>query len=97
MRLVEKVPYITGVGDRVSTVVTTMGVLKKQDGEFVLAKVFPGVKETTEKTVKYILRQTGWKLQVRDPVETTSPPTEEELNLIRLWDPNRSFLRDTSL
>ncbi len=97
MRLVEKVPYITGVGDHVSTVVTTMGVLKKQDDELVLAKIFPGVKETTEKAIKYILRQTGWKLQTKDPVETIAPPANEELALIRLWDPNRSFLRETSL
>ncbi len=97
MRVVEKVPYITGVGDRVNTVVTTMGVLKKQDGELKLAKIFPGIKETAEKAVKYVMRQTGWRLQAMDPVEVLAPPTEEELNLIRLWDPNRNFLRETSL
>ncbi len=97
MRLVEKVPYITGVGDHVQSVVTTYGVLEKQDGELVLANIFPGVKETTEKAVKYVMRQTGWRLKVKDPVAETAPPTKEELAIIRLYDPNRNFLRETSL
>jgi acyl CoA:acetate/3-ketoacid CoA transferase alpha subunit len=40
-RLVEKVPYVTCPGDRISTVVTTKGVLEKRDGELVLTGFFP--------------------------------------------------------
>ncbi|HMF31024.1 MAG TPA: CoA-transferase [Candidatus Lokiarchaeia archaeon] len=97
MRLVDKVPYITGVGDHVQTLVTTMGVLKKQDGELTLTKIFPGVKETPEAAIKYIKRQTGWRLQALDEVEVVDPPTAEELAIIRLFDPNKYFLRETAL
>jgi len=95
MRLVDKVPYITGVGDRVQTLVTTYGVLRKQDGELVLAKIFPDIKPTMEQAVKLVRRQTGWKLQALDEVETVEPPTAEELAIIRLYDPGKNFLRET--
>ncbi|MCI0346933.1 MAG: glutaconate CoA-transferase, partial [Chloroflexi bacterium] len=39
-RMLERVPYVTGPGERVTTLVSTLGVYEKDQGEFVLAGVF---------------------------------------------------------
>ncbi len=62
-----------------TVVITDLGVLRPNpdDGEFELTALHPDV-ELVE-----VIAETGWDLRVRDPLETTAPPTEEELQTLR--------------
>jgi glutaconate CoA-transferase subunit B len=91
---VEKLDFVTSIGhgagpgerERLgfpgagpSVVVTNLGVLRPSphDRELELVAVHPGV------SVDQVREATGWPLRVREPVETTPPPTEEELSMLR--------------
>jgi len=49
--------------------------------------VHPGI------TVEEVLAKTGFNLRVADDLEVTTPPSEEELKLLRALDPERRFLK----
>jgi glutaconate CoA-transferase subunit B len=49
----------------------------RRHGELVLEALHPGV------TLEQAREATGWELQVADDLETTDPPTSEELELLR--------------
>jgi glutaconate CoA-transferase subunit B len=104
-RLVERVSYVTspGYGDGSPgwrkrsgilgggpvAIITTLAVLRfpERGGEAYLDTVHPG------NTVDEVTDQTGWRLQVSDDVGETSPPTEAELEAIRLFDPEGFWTR----
>jgi glutaconate CoA-transferase, subunit B len=79
--------YGTGRGDRALLglrgagpvrVITDLGVLEPDDaGELVLTTVHPGV------TVEEVRAETGWSLAVAADLETTVPPTAQELETLR--------------
>ena len=48
-----------------------------QTRELVLVAVHPGV------DVDHVREQTGWPLRVADELDTTTPPTDEELRVLR--------------
>lgn len=60
-------------------VVTDLGVLEPDPdtSELTLTRVHPGV------SVDDVRAVTGWDLKVADPVGTTTPPTDEELSVLR--------------
>ncbi|MBE9501523.1 MAG: glutaconate CoA-transferase, partial [Chloroflexi bacterium] len=94
-RYLEQVPYITCPGERVSTLVSTMGVFEKlgDDREFTLTECFADPKlPTMEKKINQIKESCSWELKVSPRVKEVSPPTEEELMQLRLFDPKRYFL-----
>jgi glutaconate CoA-transferase subunit B len=65
-----------------SAVITTLGVLRfGEDGETFLDSVHPGVSAEDAR------RETGWDLKVRPDLETTPPPTADELRVMREIDP----------
>jgi glutaconate CoA-transferase subunit B len=71
-----------------SAIITTLGVLRfGHDGEAYLASVHPGV------SVEEVLANTGWTLRVVDELMETSPPSEEELTVMRELDPNHFWTR----
>ena len=77
-------------GAGVTHVITDLGIMTRfdRDEELTLSAVHPGVE------VADVVRQTGWDLQVAADVETTQPPTAEELTLLReTLDPSRVYLR----
>lgn len=77
-------------GAGVTHVITDLGIMTRfaQDEELTLTAVHPGV------GVAEVIRQTGWDLQVAADIETTGPPTAEELTLLRdTLDPTRIYLR----
>lgn len=103
-RLVERVSYITspGYGDgngwrqRVglprggpSDVITTLCVLSfdRRTREAMLCSYHPG------QTIESVREQTGWDLKVAPDVHETPPPTEEELAIIRRYDPEGFWTR----
>jgi glutaconate CoA-transferase subunit B len=91
---VEKVDFVTSVGhgagpgDRErlglrgkgpTKVITDLGILEPDDEtkELVLTHVHPGV------TPEQAREATGWDLKIADALQTTEPPTDEELSKLR--------------
>jgi acyl CoA:acetate/3-ketoacid CoA transferase alpha subunit/acyl CoA:acetate/3-ketoacid CoA transferase beta subunit len=91
-RFVDKVPYVTAPGRRVTTVVSDLGVYAKADehAELALAGVFAGRPEAD--AVRRAREACGWELRVAPVLRRFDPPSGEELRLIRLFDPRRYFL-----
>jgi glutaconate CoA-transferase, subunit B len=76
---VEKLDFLTSVGDRVELVVTDLGILEPDPDtrELTLTLLHPGV------VVEQVHEATGWELRVADGLGETEPPTEEELFTLR--------------
>ena len=74
---VEKLDFMTSVGDNVRVVVTDLGVLEPIAGELTLVKVHNGV------SVDDVRAATGWELRVAERVEESEPPTARELEALR--------------
>ena len=66
-RMLDKVPYITGPGERVTTLVSTLGVYEKDQGEFVLAGVFGDDPTVIAKECR---ERCGWDLKVARELKT---------------------------
>jgi glutaconate CoA-transferase, subunit B len=70
-------------------VITDKGVLERDEetGEMILTRLYPGV------TVDEVKANVGWPLRVGDHLEQVSPPSNEELRLLReVLDPKRLYL-----
>jgi len=70
-------------------VITDKGILENDavSGEMVLTALYPGVQ------VDEVKANVGWPLRVRDRLEQVSPPTGDELRLLReVLDPKKLFL-----
>jgi glutaconate CoA-transferase subunit B len=100
-KLVETVDFVTSVGygagpgDRArlglrgggpSRVITDLGLLAPDPAtcELVLTHVHPGV------TVEQVRAATGWDLRLAEGLETTPPPTAEELEAVRAVERTRT-------
>ncbi len=68
-----------------TTVITTMGVLQfdPQSREMILVSVHPGISQET------VQDNTGWPLQIAEELTQTPKPTENELAMLRRFDPQR--------
>jgi glutaconate CoA-transferase subunit B len=104
-RFVPQVDYITspGFGDGSgwrqkvglprggpATVITTMGILKfdPKTKEMMLVSVHPGV------TADAVRANTGWPLKVDGELAQTPEPTEEELTMLKRFDPEGYWTGD---
>ncbi len=102
-RFVERVDFVTspgwlrGDGSRraaglrfggVSRVVTTLGILgfDPESKRMLIEATHPGV------SVADIKANTGFELLEAPRIETTAPPSEDELAMLRALDPERRFL-----
>jgi glutaconate CoA-transferase, subunit B len=76
---VERVGFRTSTGERVTTVITDLGVLTRDAGrgELVLRRLHPGA------TVDAVRAAAGWDLRVADDLAVTAPPTATELEVLR--------------
>ena len=93
-RLVEKVPYITFSGKKVTTLVTDVGVFEKIGGEetFTLTTYVPlRPKQTVEEAIARIRDKVGWQLKVSPSLKEAQPVAIEDLTLLRLFDPKGFF------
>lgn len=85
-RFVDRLPYITGRGASVATVVSTMGVFRKPapGDELHLVACFPDAAgRSLENRVEEIRANCGWDLKTAPIVEEISRPSPEELQLLR--------------
>ncbi len=89
---VERVDFVTSVGDRVRIVVSSMGVYERREGELVLTGVFASAGASKQAAVEAIRARCGWPLVVAEDVVVLPPPTLEEVVMLRLFDPERFFL-----
>jgi 3-oxoacid CoA-transferase subunit A len=85
-RFVDKLAYVTGRGNAVTTVVSTMGIFRKSNpqDELHLVACFPNphVRGLEEK-INEIRNHCGWELKTAPVVEEVSKPSREELKLLR--------------
>ncbi len=103
-RFVEKVDFLTSpgflsggrsreesglVGGGVQKVITNLGILdfEPHTRRMRLTTLHPGV------TVDEVRAKTGFELLIAKDLESTLPPTEDELKLLRALDPERKFLK----
>ena len=92
-RLVETVNYVTCPGERIRYLVTDKAILKKNNfGELVMAGCLAsrGVK-TLQERIREVKDACGWNLQVASDVIEVPPPTEKDLEILRLFDPEGYF------
>lgn len=76
-----------GSGGGPAVVVTQLGIYEFFDGEMTLTRVHPEVK------VEQVIKATGWTgLAIAEHLETSAPPTDRELESLRVLDPNRIYL-----
>jgi len=95
----EQVDFVTSPGDRVRCVVSTMGIFEKlgspsegEDDELVLTGVFESAGDTPGAVVERIQERCGWPLTVSNDLAWLPRATEEELAMLRVFDPARAFL-----
>jgi glutaconate CoA-transferase subunit B len=74
---VERLDFRTSVGERVTVVITDLGVLEPRDVELTLTHVHPGVDADAAREA------TGWPLRVAEDLRETGGPTERELEALR--------------
>jgi len=85
-RFVDKLAYVTGCGEAVTTVVSTMGIFRKQNpqDELQLVACFPDPQSRSlDEKVEEIRNHCGWDLKIAPVVEVISRPSPEELQLLR--------------
>jgi acyl CoA:acetate/3-ketoacid CoA transferase alpha subunit len=94
-RFVEKVPYITSPGTKVTTVATQNGIFEKPIGhhELELSVYFENPAHGSEQeTIAAISAQCAWPLKIREPLKILPTPTDEQIKFLRCFDPKRLFL-----
>src|SRR5438105_99174 len=66
-----------------AALITTLAVFTfdRETGEALLSSYHPGT------TIEQVQEQTGWELRLADGCKETVPPTEDELRVIREYDP----------
>jgi acyl CoA:acetate/3-ketoacid CoA transferase alpha subunit/acyl CoA:acetate/3-ketoacid CoA transferase beta subunit len=85
-RFVDKLVYVTGCGDAVTTVVSTMGIFRKSNpqDELQLVACFPDRHgRSLEERIKEIRNHCGWDLKTALVVEEVPKPSLEEIRLLR--------------
>jgi hypothetical protein len=94
-RFVDRVPYVTGPGTRVTTLVTDRAVWEKAPGggELKLSALFRDGDRSREELVRSLRGEVGWSFAAEQDPSWIEPATLEELLAIRLMDPRRAFLK----
>lgn len=105
-RLVERVDYITSPGwgegpdagpawrraqglerGGPAALITSLAVFRFVEGRAALAQLHPGV------SLEQVVQATGWALETARQPATTPAPTQEELDIIRTYDPQGFWTR----
>jgi acyl CoA:acetate/3-ketoacid CoA transferase alpha subunit len=88
-RLVEKVSFVTGPGNKVKTIVTDKAVLRRDssDEAFKLTDCFVGEGQTLETAIQEACQECAWDLTVAENVLVLPAPSRDELACLRALDP----------
>jgi acyl CoA:acetate/3-ketoacid CoA transferase alpha subunit/acyl CoA:acetate/3-ketoacid CoA transferase beta subunit len=90
-RLPDSVAYVTSPGERVASVVTNMGILRRQDGVLRVAAVPTGDGSVDER-VRAFAGCCGYEPDVAREVEELPPARPDEVRALRDFDRRRLFL-----
>jgi acyl CoA:acetate/3-ketoacid CoA transferase alpha subunit/acyl CoA:acetate/3-ketoacid CoA transferase beta subunit len=90
-RLPAEVAYVTSPGQRVVSVVTDKGVLRRDDGVLRLAAV-PGGEGPVGERVRAFVASCGYEPEVARPLEELAPVRPDEVRALRDYDRRRLFL-----
>jgi acyl CoA:acetate/3-ketoacid CoA transferase alpha subunit/acyl CoA:acetate/3-ketoacid CoA transferase beta subunit len=90
-RLPETVAYVTSPGQRVVSVVTDKGVLRRSDGVLRLAAVPPGEGSVADR-VRTFVESCGYQPDVARDVEELAAVRPDEVRALREFDRERLFL-----
>jgi acyl CoA:acetate/3-ketoacid CoA transferase beta subunit len=88
---VDRVGFVTSPGERVTSVVTDLGVLRRLDGTLQVAAVPSGPGPVAER-VRALTAACGWDVAVAGSVSELDPVTTDEVLALRRYDPERLFL-----
>lgn len=91
-RLVEKVPYITMPGARVKTIVTSLAVFERDAEGFIVTAYLPAAGASAAEAMEKIRAGCAWPVRFAPSLKAEPPATPDELQIIRLFDPRRTFL-----
>jgi acyl CoA:acetate/3-ketoacid CoA transferase beta subunit len=91
-RLPDRVAYVTAPGNRVTSVVTDRGVLRRIDGRLQVAAVPAGPGPLAQR-VRAMVASCGWEPEVAPVVEELATVTPDEAWELRNFDRHRQFLR----
>ena len=92
-RLVDRVGYVTSPGERVRSVLTDVGILRKREGELVLSAVPQGPGSLDDR-VRLAVESCGWELVVERQVDEVPAVSQTEAVALRHYDPEGLFLKD---
>jgi len=84
-RTPHRVAYVTSPGDRVQTVVTDLGVLRKRDGTLRLSAV-PAGEGDLDRRVRAAVASCGWPLAIDRDVAEVPAPAHAEVMALRNYD-----------
>jgi len=90
-RLPRSAAYVTSPGQRVASVVTDKGVLRREDGVLRIAAV-PAGEGSVEDRVRAFASSCGYDPEVARQVEELSAVTAQEVRALREFDRQRLFL-----
>jgi acyl CoA:acetate/3-ketoacid CoA transferase alpha subunit/acyl CoA:acetate/3-ketoacid CoA transferase beta subunit len=90
-RLPRTVAYVTSPGQRVASVVTDKGILRREDGVLRVAAV-PSGDGTLEERVRAFTSACGYEPEVARQVEDLAAVTQSEVRALREFDRERIFL-----
>jgi len=85
-RFVDTLPYITCPGDRVTKIISTMGVLEKAPGknELLLTGCLPCKDKISLKDrIKTIQGECGWSLKLAEDIRDIPAPSPDEMKILR--------------
>lgn len=91
-RLPSSVAYVTSPGERVVSIVTDRGILRRHDGAFKVAAVAPGEGPLAAR-VHDLVDSCGWQPEVVREPEELAPVDLRDVMALRDYDRERTFLR----
>jgi hypothetical protein len=83
---------VTSPGERVQTVVTDAGILRRRDGELRRAAVGAGATALRDRA-RAAAARCGWDVPIERAIVELEPPTAAEVDALRRYDPRGLFLR----
>ncbi|AET66874.1 acyl CoA:acetate/3-ketoacid CoA transferase, alpha subunit [Desulfosporosinus orientis DSM 765] len=94
-RMVSKVSFVTGNGDKVRTIVTDKGILQRSSVHetFKLTGCFVPKGKSLETAINEAKMECGWDLNVSDKVIVIPAPSREELKCLRALDPKSDIIK----
>ncbi len=91
-RLPATAGYVTAPGERVTSVVTDRGILRRIDGRLRVAAV-PSGSDSFDERVRAMVASCDWDPEIAADVSELSPVTMDEVLELREFDRRRQFLR----